>query len=197
MVLDASADTFSSRPVSFIGLGEFLRRCRELTLNLQIGPYDALDDRTPLLGHVLGRHDHAELGADRLGLPVFEVLREEAVALHDRDRFERLPAHDGIDLTFLERLVEVGAATLDVDGLEAVVGNALLDQRRSILEPDRGAGSDRNLLAFNVVPAVELHAGTPDDVFWRGSYAHQPDDVGRALRQSDGEIRGSNRRNIE
>ena len=180
-----------------VGRGELLRSRGELFLNLQVGPHESLDHGALLLGHVLGRHDEAEFGADRFRRAVFEVLGEKPVALHHRDGFERLPGDDRVDLALLQRLVEIGAAALDVDGLEAVVGDALLDQRRGELEPDRRARRDRDLLALDVLPAVELHALAADDVFRRTADAHETDHVGRTLRQRDGEIGWADGRDVQ
>jgi len=93
-----------------------------------------------------------------------------------------------VDLALLEGLIEVGAATLDVDGLEAVVRDVLLDQGCGKLKPDGRARRDGDLLTFNVVPRIELHAIAADDIFWRRANPHQTDNIGRTLRQRDRKV---------
>ena len=180
-----------------VGIGEGRGRFGEFLLLLEVGPDKALERGTLAVDRLLRRHEHAKLGADRFRRAVFEALGEITVTVHHGNRFERLPGDEAVDLALLQGLVEIGAAALNVDGLKAVVGNAVFDQRCGKLKPDRRARRDRDLLALQIVPAIELHAVAADHIFRRRADAHQPDHIGRSLRQRDRKIGRPDRGRVE
>ncbi len=98
---------------------------------------------------------------------------------------------------FSQRLVEVGAAALNVDGVERAVGDALLDQRCRELEPDGRAGRDRDLLALDVVPLVEGLALAGDHVLRRGADTHDANHAAGAVGECDREVGRPDRSDVE